>query len=258
VDRGPLTAYQRIAHELRQIIINKDLAAGECIGTERELCERWQASRTTIRRALSELSDEGLLVSHQGAGWFVSEARVSQQLAQLEPLSEILPRYGETSHTVTAFRSVKPPSHVALALNLDSDATVLEVERVHTLKKQPIALTRIWLVDWVGSHLSLADAKAGPIFPALPGRIGVRIDNSNQTIRASGLEGGDAALMNVKAGSHALQVDRTCFTKEGEAIAVVLILYRADRFELRMSLKWADADTWQSVISPGIGLMDGI
>lgn len=264
VEEGPtalrghaLTAYERIAQDLRKAILDKRLAVGTRIGSESELCERWKASRTTVRRALLELASEELLVSHQGAGWFVSEPRVQQQLAQLEPLNDILPRYGDTAHKVTSFRFIHPPPSVAHALSLKSDSsTILEIERVHSLKGEPLALIRIWLVDWIGSQLSLDDANAGTIFPALPGRTGIRVDYSSQTIRASGAGSRDAELLHVKPGAHVLQVDRISYTTDGVAFAVTQILYRADRFELRMSLKWRDADTWQAVIAPGVGLTE--
>src|SRR3546814_452373 len=78
---GAIPIYRRLADELRRKIDDGVYAPGHCIGAENDLCQSWGVSRSTVRRALTELADTGLLVSRQGLGWFVSEPRFHQRLA---------------------------------------------------------------------------------------------------------------------------------------------------------------------------------
>lgn len=65
------TKHERIAAELREAITRGKLAAGQGLGSEAEIGDRFAASRTTVRAALAALANEGLIVSESGRGWFV-------------------------------------------------------------------------------------------------------------------------------------------------------------------------------------------
>lgn len=67
--------YERIGDELRRRIADGDLAPGDKLPTEHDLCAEWSTSRTTVRNALALLVDEGLVISHGSAGWFVRRVR---------------------------------------------------------------------------------------------------------------------------------------------------------------------------------------
>ena len=68
----PDLLYAQIEHEIRQRIISGDLSVGEKIPTELELCEKHSVSRITVRRAIQNLVDEGILYRLRGRGTFVS------------------------------------------------------------------------------------------------------------------------------------------------------------------------------------------
>ena len=46
--------------------------------SERQLCERFDISRVTARRALAALVDDGLIEASPGKGWFVSDGHLSE------------------------------------------------------------------------------------------------------------------------------------------------------------------------------------
>lgn len=61
----------RIAAHLRQVIVDGLFAYGEQLPTERQLAEAFAASRTTIRRALERLEENGLVTRQVGSGTYV-------------------------------------------------------------------------------------------------------------------------------------------------------------------------------------------
>lgn len=60
--------YRQISDELRAEIQSGDWKAGEYLPPERQLCARWHVERTTLRRALALLAEEGLIEKRSGVG----------------------------------------------------------------------------------------------------------------------------------------------------------------------------------------------
>ncbi len=65
--------YQRIATELREAVFNGQLPPGSQLPTEQELGERYKVSRNTVRLALGQLANEGIITSTPGRGTFVRD-----------------------------------------------------------------------------------------------------------------------------------------------------------------------------------------
>ena len=75
--------YQQIAGELRRRVAAGEFAGGGLLPSESQLAAAFASSRVTIRRALEELHDEGLIDSRQGFGWFVAADPLRQSLGRL-------------------------------------------------------------------------------------------------------------------------------------------------------------------------------
>ncbi|MGC9064645.1 MAG: GntR family transcriptional regulator, partial [bacterium] len=69
-----LPIYAKIAETLREEIKNGTLKPGDQLPTEEELCNFYNVSRGTIRKALSLLESEGIISRRQGVGSFVGSA----------------------------------------------------------------------------------------------------------------------------------------------------------------------------------------
>ncbi|MDN5697844.1 MAG: GntR family transcriptional regulator, partial [Rubrobacter sp.] len=65
--------YQHIRGRIMDMV--ESLEVGEALPPERSLCEMFEVSRVTLRRALDELAREGYLVRRQGSGTFVARPK---------------------------------------------------------------------------------------------------------------------------------------------------------------------------------------
>jgi len=88
-DKGKGPLYQRVADDIVAQVAAGNWCVGGRLPSERELCERYQVSQITVRRALRELAHAGRVYSHHGLGWFVSAnpapAVFSREVALLLP-----------------------------------------------------------------------------------------------------------------------------------------------------------------------------
>lgn len=64
-------AHEEVARQLQELIQRGTLRIGQRLPPERELAQRFQVSRATLRQALSELRSSGLVDSRVGEGTFV-------------------------------------------------------------------------------------------------------------------------------------------------------------------------------------------
>lgn len=72
--------YKQLIKKLRDDIASGIYPVHSRIPSEQELCETYQVSRVTVRKALAELTQEGLLNRQQGKGTFVGVPRLCKDL----------------------------------------------------------------------------------------------------------------------------------------------------------------------------------
>ena len=64
--------YIQLEAEIRQALREKKYLPGDRLPSEEELCEQYQVSRITVRKAIQQLTDQHILEKHRGKGTFVS------------------------------------------------------------------------------------------------------------------------------------------------------------------------------------------
>lgn len=112
-----LPAYARIKQYLRNKIESGMWMPGDAVPSENQLCREYNVSRMTARRALHELSEEGLLVRNPGIGSFVAELRPVGSLMQINNIAdEIASRGHQHSSRVVTLDSRQVPDQLALRM----------------------------------------------------------------------------------------------------------------------------------------------
>ena len=86
--------YREIADALRERVVAGEFAAGRLLPSESALSATYDASRVTVRRALEQFSEEGLVDARQGFGWFVARPPIRQSLGRLATLEDQLAASG--------------------------------------------------------------------------------------------------------------------------------------------------------------------
>jgi GntR family transcriptional regulator len=142
---SPLPLYQQIKQHLVRTIAAWPLAATQFY-TDDELCEAFGVSRMTVRQAVQELVEEGLLQRRRGAGTFVVARKIEERFAplvqeDLEWADGVRPVRIE----VLAFEIQPCPPAVAGSLDLAPGTPVRYVRRVRYADGLPIALDHRFL-----------------------------------------------------------------------------------------------------------------
>lgn len=217
-------------------VIDSGLAPHEKLPTERELADEFDISRLTVRRALDQLENEGVVYRVQGAGTFVSEKRIAKAF-ELTSFSEDMSARGMVpgSLSVTA-ETIPAGARIGYALNLSPAEPVVHLQRVRTADDAPICLENSYLPEGLVPDLAerLGDES---LYQVLEDQFALRLERADQVIKATVLEPSTAELLHAPAFSPAFLVVRTGYDTRGRAIEFAESLYRADRYSYELSVR---------------------
>ena len=121
------------------------LLAGERLGAERDMSERYGVSRSTLRAALDALESAGAVrrVPGRSGGTFVAERKVERDLTSLAGLPSYLRRQGfESGARVLSTTTAEADAETAAALAIPVGAVVFEIVRVRLADGEPISYER--------------------------------------------------------------------------------------------------------------------
>ena len=220
-------AYQHLRRTLQHAIENGELEPQQALPGERDLAKLLDVSRVTVRKAISGLVTEGLLVQRQGAGTFVAE-RIVKSFSLLTSFTNDLRARGlDPQSIVLEHGSGEVTPEEAMALNLSPGALVVRSYRLRTASGQPLALERTTvpqsvLPDSAEIGLSLYEAFAAR---------GIRPIRALQRLRAIAFDAEQARLMQLPEGSPGLFIERRAFLANGRVVEFTRSFYRGDAYD---------------------------
>ena len=229
VSGGPL--YVKLKRMIEEAVSSGRLQHGEALPPERDIADAAAISRVTVRKAIDELVDQGLLVRRHGSGTFVVKPvpRMQQPLTRLTSFSEDMRRRGLVPGSRWLDRGLYHPTpEETMMLGLSGTAMVARITRLRTADDMAVALERTSLPDDI---LPEPDVVENSLYQILSQR-DIRPVRANQRISAVLLKDEETQLLGVPPGSAALRVQRIAYLSTGRVMEVSTALYRNDAYDL--------------------------
>ena len=155
--------YQQLQTLLRDRIESGELRPGDAFPSESELVAAHTISRITVRRAISELQREGLVVTRHGAGTFVADPARAGAQCLVSFTSDVLRRGRVPGSTLLSLETHPGPSFAARRLDQPDDADIVHIKRLRTVDDEPVYLSDAWVPRRVLPHITADDlARTGP------------------------------------------------------------------------------------------------
>jgi len=130
--------YKQVSHILTNELQNGVLKVGDKIPSELVLMDIYGVSRITIRAAIAELVDDGLLVRSQGKGTFVAPKKSSGFANDITGLAEACQRAGRKSHTkLLSIEYSYPTNSESKFLQINENEKVIETKRLRFIDSNP-------------------------------------------------------------------------------------------------------------------------
>ena len=231
--------YQQLNDALRSLLGSGEFQTGTRFLTEREVSQRYEVSRATANKALSNLVSEGILEFKKGVGTFVRGGVLDYDLRSLVSFTGKASSAGKKPATrVLSFDRIPASGlgrSVAAGLKLRPDDLVYRVERLRLADGVPVILERRTIVSELCPGISRDDL-SGSLYELWTGRFKLEIAGADQTIRAAALDGPDARLLEVPAGAAGLEVRSLGVLRDHRPLWWERTLYRGDTYAFRNRL----------------------
>lgn len=224
---APKPLYMQLQDAIRVAIEGGEFPPRFAFPPEREISERLDISRITVRKAISTLVEDGLLVRQQGSGTFVT-SRIEKQFGMLSSFSEDMAAKGRNVSSRWLGRErANITTDEALAFGLSLGSSIFRFRRVRCADAEPMAIELTAIAEFALPSESAVDAS---LYDALTA-YGQRPVRALQRLRAVLFDQTQATLIGVEPGSPALYIERRGYNSKNQMVEFTKSWYRGDAYD---------------------------
>jgi len=232
-------AYFQLARELHGEIMSGELRTGDRVPSENELSERYGLSRMTARRAITLLTDEGLVRREKGRGTFVSSPKVDGGIFLIPDFHEEMRRQGLSAQArILSVKAVPARHRQADKLGIREGSKVIRLERLLEAEGEPLVFDRKYILPDRSHPLlesELGHGSMDDLFSGIPEMAPVRADLN---LTATVLAAREARLLDSRKGAPAFCMEQLIFAVNNRRVVYGWMIYRGDRFDFTSSSRF--------------------
>lgn len=228
--------YAQMVGIIKRSISSGALPVGALLPSEAALCRAMNVSRNTVRQAIGELEEEGLVVRKRGRGTFVADPATSRRGVKYSFTTEISSMGKMPSSTLVDFFVMAAPDEVCEKMELRPGTEVYCFTRVRNVDNEPLILETSYYPQYIYPHLT-RDMVETHSFYSLLYHVGITPFAAEETYEAVTLNEQNAALLQVKEGQCAFRHQRRTRTEDGRIYEYTRSYIRADRVKLDVHMQ---------------------
>jgi len=245
--------YHQIYIILRRKILDGELDTDHPLPGENQLAQKFGVSRVTIRKALHNLEQDGLIIKHCGIGSFpVPQAVEFRDRYNIGGPNETLTGPDDSTQLSTlSIEMIKAPAHIREKLVMPADKTsepseqpVLRLVRKRSSRGEPFTIMTAWFSATHAADLDHHTLKNMPP-PAALQAIGITLERAEQWISARNADETTAPLLNVPVGTALIFIGTVFHDQQDQAVMMLESLYRPDLYEYRTTMQRNRSGKWQ-------------
>ena len=222
--------------QLKEIFLEKiehhELKKGDLVPSENELQKIYGVSRSTARKAIQLLVNEGYMYKKKGKGTFVRQRKIEEQLPVLKSFTEEMSGRN-ASKTVISAEYIKAPPVVSVRLNLAPHETVFSLKRLMVVDGKSLGILHSQVP--ARYKLDIGEDYTKSLYRILEKK-GVRLREAEQTIEASMSTSEETRLMGLKTAVPTLVIRRLAYSVNGEVVEYVKGVYHGNLYSYHCRL----------------------
>ena len=224
--------YVQLRDQMREKITSGEWREHQQIPTENELALQYNVARTTVRRALADMENRGLLYRKPGRGTFVRAKQVPLRLRRSVSFSQDIISKGmvPSARLILAKVVVAEPG-VAEAMGVAVGTPLVRVVRLRFADERPVLINDVTLLaaDCPGleSRPELG-ASQSSVYQIISRDYGMRIEKMKGYIQPILADGQQAKLLEIPRGSAIFKTTVTGTNPEGRPVIHAVDFIRGD------------------------------
>ena len=222
--------YSVVASRAEQLITSGEWQEGDRLPPERQLCGEFGVSRATLRQALGELEERGLITRHQGRGTFVSRPRVQLPIVGVFSIRDAMAAHGMAMTTrVLKVQTIEASRQLAADLACLPGDPIVYIERLRLGDGEPMVLDTAHLRAELFPGLEHADFEHRSLYEVIENDYGRTPSEAQETLEPVILTPHECQLLEVPPHTTALLTRRVTSDASGAIVALGHVLLRGDR-----------------------------
>jgi len=223
--------YVQIAESLIDQIVSGKLAPDARLPSEREMSQQLNVSRMTLRAALQELENKGLITRRPGDGTYIARPKIERQASKLEPFTAGMRQRGyQTNARLIVFERRLAEVSTAQQLHVPVSTAVYYFQRLRLINQVPVMLEKCTFPTSIFPGFEQFDLERRSVYEIFSTEYGVQVHHAEQSLEAVIASEFEAELLQVVTGAPMMLEHRLAFDARDKPIEMGQDLYRGDRF----------------------------
>ncbi|MFF9149719.1 GntR family transcriptional regulator [Streptomyces sp. NPDC055051] len=233
-----LPLWYQVSQSLRASILGRTPDASLRLPTEEQLAAHYGVSVLTMRQALKELEEEGLISRHRRRGTFIEPgARRSTPRRLLGSIDAIVAQQSGERTTVLGHGPEPVPGDLAEYFPDMAEVATYRRLRSDGESDEPTNWAENAVRPEFAAAIDPADLERWPMTKVLRDVVGVRISRITDTVEARLADPETAELLKVPLLSPILHYTGVTYDEDGRVVDVARIRYRGDRFSFTVTVE---------------------
>ena len=229
--------YLKLSDTLAEQIMDGTLPEGTLLPSERELCQTYGISRTTVRLALQELNQKGYSKTIHGKGTIVVRPQIRQELRSIYSFDEDMRRLGKQPETqIMDFVEIVPTGAIAEELKLPAGESVYRIMRLRLANGEPMLLETNYLPCSRFPDLQREMIDHQSLYRVLSTNYSLHIDVAEETFEPILLRPMEAQMLHTVQGNLGMLVERISY-EDGKVVEISKSVSPASKFKHHVVLR---------------------
>jgi GntR family transcriptional regulator len=222
--------YQQIISYVKEYIDNGIYQKGNIIPSEQELCNQFNTSRMTVRKAIDELVNDGFLYRIQGRGTFVSHWVYRKSLEVLGFTYHMTQLGYKPGSKVLSFVVKTPETFIAEKLKILPTENVYFLSRVRMADLEPIAIENVYLPEKRFPGLDTYSFEENSLYEILKTKYNAEVVLKQEKINAVTVEGTHAKILFGKDKGVGMRMNGIDFDANMNPVAYADSIYHGTKY----------------------------
>lgn len=229
--------YYRIKKDIIDKIESGELKPKDKVDSESKLKKRYNVSTITVRKAFTDLINEGYLIGVQGKGTFVAKRGFNRGLTSMNFTDELIQQGYEVDLFIDDISKIQNP-YIAKKLAIEEDAYITKVSRVRYANKEPMAYQTSYLSEDILSVEEAQNLLKTKSFYQTLASIGIFPTWGIETYSIKEIEDAHICkLMNVKKREAMFSVNRIAYDEKDNLIEYSESYFNKEGYSITVMIK---------------------